>query len=171
MAGRQKRQLTFLLLGIFSLHLALPLILTLSVIFVKLSQQRVINNNAENTALFSRFSLEDIGGSIDPGEQEFSYNGMRFDIKSEKTENGKTIIYALADKKETQLDKVNSKQLESSDSVDNSTLKAFPFLFLYFETPSNGLVLSVPGHGKTYTLYTITVSEEFVGQSEQPPWC
>jgi hypothetical protein len=123
---------TATLLGICSLQLLLPFFMSLSVLFIKLWQRSIIDENPHNTAFFEQLKVNE--NDLQPSaDKEMLYKGKLYDIQSIKKENGAYVVLAIPDEKETRLTKLNAGLVEKDQKAAPDHFKVFPFSFLFFE--------------------------------------
>lgn len=127
MATQGRKQISSLLLGLVGMHILLPVVLSLAIMAIKGFQHRAISSQNKESALFARFPLSDIAGTIS-ADKEFCRNGIMYDLKCVQIEDGKYVVYALRDDKETRLAKT------SGDTRDSFSGKVVPFVFLFHQS-------------------------------------
>ena len=158
------------MLGIFSLQIVLPFILSASLLFVTLWQRNLISQHRNNSNFFQQIRIPQNDKDIAfLNQDEFSYKGVLYDINSIKKENGDYVILAIADKSETKIQKTVVNQNESNEKQNTTTVKSFPFLFLFFEQTRQSMVYARYFQEHTTTPYLYYLSADYTQIVVPPP--
>ncbi len=138
MVKKTNHIILFILAIIFALQLVLPAIFFVFLQKIKTEQHTIISNhsNAKDFQTFI-FSAAEFSKLKITDEGEFTFQDIMYDVRSIKQENGKYIIYALADKAETKLRSANNKNINTS-SVNIISKNLF-FSFLFYEASTKNI--------------------------------
>lgn len=167
MGDKQQKPLSALLLTLFSVQMLLPLLLSLSVIFIKHQQRKLVKEHNAEKSFFTRIRLNDISG-FDKNEEEFVYMGTWYDAARIITQDGETFVLAVPDKKETHIAELSDKHFERYSKKQSSSHTPF-FTFLFFETP-DVWHYAVTSPKKTYNYHTSSHAMAYLSLPSPPPW-
>jgi hypothetical protein len=169
MENRQGKRLSAFLLALFSVQMMLPLVFSLSVIGIKLSQEHLIEQHRDDHSFFAKIRVSDISG-FTRDEKEFVYNDTWYDAEEFINENGESFILAIPDNKETDLDKLNATHFDRSGKKQSVSETAPFFTFLYYEAPYTVGFRIATYDQRTYNVYSPSRTFSYVKDYSPPPW-
>jgi hypothetical protein len=168
MENRQRHPLSAILLVLFSVQLLLPLVFSLSVTGIRNSQEAVIEQHRHDKTFFAKIKVSDIAG-FTQDEKEFIYNDTWYDAEGFISENGETYVLAIADKKETDLVKLNNTHFNRSEKKQSTRETAPFFTFLYYEVPHTTSFFIALHDQKNYNIYSPSKTVNYVKDCNPPP--
>ena len=135
MVIKNKKIISLALTCLFAVQIIFPAFVFISIENVKQLQQEIISSDKNTVKNSVRFEVDKnefkkISNSF---EKEFENNGVWYDVTECKKENGKYIVYAISDEKETRLIKLNAEDINKNQPASSRSLKIFFFLFLFQE--------------------------------------
>lgn len=133
-----KRILGRFALTAVAVQILLPALIFVCLLVVKNAQHNKLAGGINNNTRFEqiRISKADAGHEYMTGD-EFTFNGMQYDIKSVVIVDDYYVITVLPDQPETTLNNVTSGIFDTHGSAGPNDLKVLPFFFLYFESPNS----------------------------------
>lgn len=172
MVIKPQKTVTAILFGMVSMQILLPLIILVAVIFVRQWQKDELRENQNNTAHFKQLRISENDPELQLVDRdELLYKGVFYDVHSINKQNGEYSILALADTKETELEKVNAGQFEhSQDKKADNDLKIVPFVFLFYQK-NNVWAQPVSVYKKeAWTTFNAPLRSVFLAKRVPPPW-
>jgi hypothetical protein len=157
----KRKELTSVLLGVFALQLLLPLVLVVSIFFVRTQQHELFQNEGDGVEIALQEYVAD-GGEVE-------YGGVLYDVQHVERRNGQYIIYAMADCRETQLVALSGRVPDNMQAT--KSLKVFPFFFLYHEAVAEHRIFFSDMSVQRHALFAAQLLPGVGAVDLRPPRC